>query len=174
MSTLGVEPNLYTVFSKAQIMGYGKIFIYSSFVKIMHPPDKYSMSRFYLNNIIIAQVCLGSVAIRSHSKMCSFKTQYDRCCKFRLIALTGVLTWLQLIVVTNLSEHMLNFDDVWHFREVLSSLLAVHCTRQVVDSMNSPLWVSVMSCEVHTSVLYRCFLGGGFHDKTWHFRVAFC
>ncbi len=36
-----------------------------------------------------------------------------------LVVLIGVSTWLQFVVVTNLSGQMLTFNGVWHFRGVL-------------------------------------------------------
>ncbi len=38
-----------------------------------------------------------------------------------LVVLIGVSTWLQFVVVNNLSGQMLTIDGVWHFREVFSS-----------------------------------------------------
>ncbi len=38
-----------------------------------------------------------------------------------LDVLIGVSTWLQLVIVTDLSGQMLTFDGVWHFGEVFSS-----------------------------------------------------
>ncbi len=37
-----------------------------------------------------------------------------------LVVLIGVSTWLQFVVVTDLSGNMLTFDGVWHFGEVFS------------------------------------------------------
>ncbi len=39
----------------------------------------------------------------------------------KLICMLVVLTWLQFVVVTDLSGQMLTFDGVWHFGEVFSS-----------------------------------------------------
>ncbi len=54
-----------------------------------------------------------------------------------LVILIGVSTWLQFIVVTDLSGQMLTFDGVWHFREVFSSRMnpGFHCTGQMANSV---------------------------------------
>ncbi len=57
-----------------------------------------------------------------------------------LVVLIGVSTWLQFVVVTDLSWQMLTFDGVWHFGDVFSSRMnpGFHCTGQ----MNGVVWVS--------------------------------
>ncbi len=61
-----------------------------------------------------------------------------------LVVLIGVSTWLQFIVVTDLSGQMLTFDGVWHFGVVFSSQInpGFHCTAQMADSMYVVVWVS--------------------------------
>ncbi len=61
-----------------------------------------------------------------------------------LVVLIGVLTWLQFVVVTDLSGQMLTSDGVWHFGEVLSSRMnpGFHCTGQMADSVYGVVWVS--------------------------------
>ncbi len=61
-----------------------------------------------------------------------------------LVILIGVSTWLQFIVVTDLSGQMLTFDGVWHFGEVFSSRMnpGFHCTRQMADWVYGVVWVS--------------------------------
>ncbi len=61
-----------------------------------------------------------------------------------LIVLIGVLTWLQFVVITDLSGQMLTFDGVWHFGEVFSSRMNTgsHCTGQIADSVYGVVWVS--------------------------------
>ncbi len=61
-----------------------------------------------------------------------------------LVVLIGVSTWLQFVVVTDLSRPMLTFDGVWHFVEVFSSWMnpGFHCTGQMVDSVYGVVWVS--------------------------------
>ncbi len=61
-----------------------------------------------------------------------------------LFFLIGVLTWLQFVVVTDLSGQMLTFDGVWHFGEVFSSRMnpGFHCTGQMADSIYGVVWVS--------------------------------
>ncbi len=43
-----------------------------------------------------------------------------------LVVLIGVSTWLQFVVVTDLSGKMLTFDGVWHFEEVSSSRFSLY------------------------------------------------
>ncbi len=47
-----------------------------------------------------------------------------------LVVLIGVSTWLQFVIVTDLSGQMLTFDGVWYFGEVFSSWInpGFHCT----------------------------------------------
>ncbi len=61
-----------------------------------------------------------------------------------LVILIGVSTWLQFIVVTDLSGQMLTFDGVWHFGEVFSSRInpGFHSTRQIADWVYGVVWVS--------------------------------
>ncbi len=61
-----------------------------------------------------------------------------------LVVLIGVSTWLQFVVVTNLSGEMLTFNGVWHFGEVFSSRMnpGFHCTGQIADSVYGVVWVS--------------------------------
>ncbi len=57
---------------------------------------------------------------------------------------TTVLTWLQFVVVTDLSGQMLTFDSIWHFWEVFSSRMNpdFHCTGQMADSVSGVVRVS--------------------------------
>ncbi len=52
-----------------------------------------------------------------------------------LVVFIGVSTWLQFVVITDLSGQMLTFDGVWHFGEVFSSWMnpGFHCTGQMAD-----------------------------------------
>ncbi len=61
-----------------------------------------------------------------------------------LFVLIGVSTWLQFVIVTDLSGQMLTFDGVWHFGEVFSSRMnpGFHCTGQMADSVYGVVWVS--------------------------------
>ncbi len=61
-----------------------------------------------------------------------------------LVILIGVSTWLQFVVVTDLSGQMLTFDGVWHLGEVFSSRMnpSFHCTGQMADSVYGVVWVS--------------------------------
>ncbi len=61
-----------------------------------------------------------------------------------LVVLIGVSTWLQLVIVTDLSGQMHTFDGVWHFGEVFSSRMnpGFHFTGQMADSVYGIVWVS--------------------------------
>ncbi len=61
-----------------------------------------------------------------------------------LVVHIGVSTWLQFVIVTDLSGQMLTFDGVWHFWEVFSSRMSpsFHCTGQMADSVYGVVWVS--------------------------------
>ncbi len=61
-----------------------------------------------------------------------------------LVVLIWVSTWLQFVVVTDLSGQMLTFDGVWHFGEVFSSRMnpSFHCTGQMADNVYGVVWVS--------------------------------
>ncbi len=61
-----------------------------------------------------------------------------------LVVLIGVSTWLQFVIVTDLSGKMLTFDCIWHFGEVFSSRMnpGFHCTGQMADSVYGVVWVS--------------------------------
>jgi hypothetical protein len=48
-----------------------------SIAKIIHPPDRWGISRSWLNRMIITQVHLVLGTIKGHSKMCSFVTQHN-------------------------------------------------------------------------------------------------
>ncbi len=60
------------------------------------------------------------------------------------VVLIGVSTWLQFVVLTDLSGQMLTFDGIWHFGEVFSSRMnpGFHCTGQMADSVYGVVWVS--------------------------------
>ncbi len=61
-----------------------------------------------------------------------------------MLVLIGVSTWLQFIIVTDLSGKMLTFNGVWHFGEVFSSRInpGFHCRGQMADSVYGIVWVS--------------------------------
>ncbi len=61
-----------------------------------------------------------------------------------LVILIGVSTWLQFVIVTDLSGKMLTFDCIWHFGEVFSSQInpGFHCTEQMADRVYGVVWVS--------------------------------
>ncbi len=77
-----------------------------------------------------------------------------------LVVLIWVSTWLQFVIVTDLSGQMLTFDGVWHFGEMFSSgtNTCFHSTGQMADRMYGVVWVSVFS---DVNVVDRVAQGGG-------------
>ncbi len=61
-----------------------------------------------------------------------------------LVVLIGVSTWLQFVVVTDLSGQCSHSMASWHFGEVSSSRMnpGFHCTGQMADSVYGVVWVS--------------------------------
>ncbi len=61
-----------------------------------------------------------------------------------LVVLIEVSTWLQFVIVADLSGQMLTFDGVWHFGEMFSSRMnaGFHCTGQMAVSVYGVVWVS--------------------------------
>ncbi len=70
-----------------------------------------------------------------------------------IVVLIGVLTWLQLVIVTALSGQMLTFDGVWHFGEVFFSRMnpGFCCTGQTA---------CVVSCGWAVCWCQHCGSGG--------------
>ncbi len=62
-----------------------------SFAEIIHPPHRCGISRYWLDSLIITQVCLRLATLKGLSKMCSFitKQQMSQILRERAI---GVLT----------------------------------------------------------------------------------
>ena len=60
-----------------QMFVYIPVSDHFSYANIIHPPDRWSISRSWLNSMIITQVHLVLVAIKGSSKMCSFVTQHN-------------------------------------------------------------------------------------------------
>ncbi len=102
-----------------------------------------------------------------------------------LVVLIGVSTWLQFVIVTDLSVQMLTFDVIWHIGEVFSSRMnpGFHCMRQMADSVYGVVWVSgllmsMLWIEWHMVVvglcMGRCMLWtmntGAFY--WWHFECT--
>ncbi len=85
----------------------------------------------------------AAAAIGLHNQRISAQTirNYHIC---MLVILIGVSTWLQFVIVTDLSEKMLTFDYIWHFGEVFSSRMnpGFHCTWQMADRVYGVVWVS--------------------------------
>ncbi len=81
----------------------------------------------------------AAATIGLHNQRISAQTVRNRLreAHLLLVVLIGVSTWLQFIVVTDLSGQMLTFDGVWHFGEVFSSRMnpGFPCTGQMADSV---------------------------------------
>ena len=61
-----------------------------SFAKIIQPPDRCSISRSWLNGMIITKVHLVLGTIKGHSKMCSFVTPHNAA---DVSSFEGVCNW---------------------------------------------------------------------------------
>ncbi len=66
-----------------------------------------------------------------------------------LVVLIRVSTWLQFVVVIDLSGQMLIFDGIWHFGEVFSSRMnpGFHCTGQMAASIMASCGWAVCWCQ---------------------------
>ncbi len=76
-----------------------------------------------------------------------------------LIVLIGVSTWLQFIVVTDLSGQMLTFDSFWHFGEVFSSRMN-HCSVNRADG-RPRVWRRVGERFAYVNVVDQVVHSGG-------------
>ncbi len=77
-----------------------------------------------------------------------------------LVILIRVSTWLQFVIVTDLSGQMLTFDGVWHFGEVFFSWMnpGFQCTGQMADPQ---VWRRVGEWFADVNVVDRVAHGGG-------------
>ncbi len=77
----------------------------------------------------------AAAAISLHNQRISAQTVRNVSGKLicMLVILIGVWTWLQFVVITDLSGQMLTFYGIWHFEEVFSSWMnpGFHCTGQM-------------------------------------------
>ncbi len=112
-----------------------------------HNQPKTSTSSIFTSKIIWDQP-LGQLLQQS---VCITKEFLHKCSetvsgklKCMLVVLIGVSTWLQFVIVTDLSGQMLTFDGIWYVGEVFSSRMnpGFHCTGQMADSMYGVVWVS--------------------------------
>ncbi len=65
---------LSNIVHKSALIGVSEHF---SFAEIIHPPHRCGITRYWLDSMIIAQVCLRLGRIKGNSKMCSFITQFN-------------------------------------------------------------------------------------------------
>ncbi len=109
---------------------------------------------------------------------------------YMLVVLIGVSTWLQFVIIVDLSGQMLTFDGVWHFGEVISSRMnpGFHCTGQmygvvwVSSLLMSTLWIEWpmvavgLWCGQAYVMNIRLFNGGHFEctEIPWRDPEAHC
>lgn len=80
---------------------------------------------------------LGQLLIQSVSITKKFQHRMSETFSGKLVCMLVivimVLTWLQFLIVTNLSVQILTFVRVWHIVEVFSSrmILGLHCSGQM-------------------------------------------
>ncbi len=79
-----------------------------------HPASSPPRSSETSHQLLQQSVCINKAFLHKMSETVSGKL----ICM--LIVLIGVSTWLQFIIVTDLSGQMLTFDGVWHFGEVFT------------------------------------------------------
>ncbi len=103
-----------------------------------HPASSPPRSSETSHQLLQQSVCINKEFLHKMSETVSGKL----ICM--LIVLIGVSTWLQFIIVTDLSGQMLTFDGVWHFGEVFSSRMnpGFHRTGQMAESVFGVVWVS--------------------------------
>ena len=85
-----------------------------SFAMIIHPPDRCSISRGWLNSMIITQVHLVLGTNKGHSKMCRFVTQCHRWVKFW--GSVQLACWLQECPMELLTDNCVYFFTIVHLQ----------------------------------------------------------
>ncbi len=114
--------------------------------RVTTPAQDLHIQHLHLQDRLKPATRTAAATIGLHNQRISAQTVRNRLreliCMF--VVLIGVSTWLQFVVVTELSGQMLTFDGVWHFGEVFSSWMnpGFHCTGQIADSVYGVVWVS--------------------------------
>ncbi len=83
-----------------------------------------------------------------------------------LVVLIGVSTWLQFVIITNLSGQMLTFDGVWHFGEVFSHRDTV---TGFWGTLLCPSSTTITSCC--SMIMHGPMLQGSVH-KSWKLKSS--
>ncbi len=92
-----------------------------------------------------------------------------------LVVLIGVSTWLQFVIVTDLSGQMLTFDGVWHFGEVFSHRdtvtrswgpLLCHSSTSITSCCSMIMHGPMLQASVHNS--WKLKSSQFLHDQHTH------
>ncbi len=116
------------------------------------PAQDLHIQHLHLQDRLRPATRTAAATISLHNQRISAQTVRNQKLICMLIILIGVSTWLQFVIVTDLSGQMLTFDGVWHFGEVFSSWMnpGFHCTGQMADSV-----YGVMQCwESYFTLLF--------------------
>ncbi len=105
------------------------------------------MQHLYLQDHLRPATRTAAATIGLHNQRISAQT-VSRKLICMLVVLIGDLTWMQFVVVTDLSGQILTNDGVWHFGEVFPSWMnpSFHCTGQMADSVYGVVRVSCQRC----------------------------
>ncbi len=115
--------------------------------RVTTPAQDLHIQHLHLQDRLRPATRTGSATIGLHNQRISAQTVRNRLREAHLHARRphrGVSTWLQFVVVTDLSGQMLTLDGVWHVGEVFSSRMnpGFHCTGQMADSVYGIVWGS--------------------------------
>ncbi len=111
--------------------------------RVNTPAQDLHIQHLHLQDRLRPATRTAAAAIGLHNQRISAQTiRNHHICM--LVILIGVSTWLQFVIVTDLSGKMLTFDYIWHFGEVFSSRMnpGFHCTWQMADRVYGVVWVS--------------------------------
>ncbi len=114
--------------------------------RVTTPAQDLHIQHLHLQDRLRQATRTAAATIGLHNQRVSAQTVRNRLreAHLLLVVLIGVSTWLQFIIITDLSGQMLTFDGVWHFGEVVSSRMnpGFHCTGQMVDGVYGVVLVS--------------------------------
>ncbi len=100
--------------------------------RVTTPAQDLHIQHLHLQDRLRPATRTAAATIGLHNQRISAQTVRNRLKEAHLHARLPhqVSTWLQLVIVTNLSGQMLTFNGVWHFGEVFSSRMnpGFHCT----------------------------------------------